>query len=279
MTLFEVYKQALTKLENPDVDEISVRIILCEINNLKSMSDFYLRKDEEIRDLPRFQRYFGRFLKGEPVQYILRKTTFYNEEFVVDKRVLIPRQESEEVVEFAIKKTHELFGAKKLRIADVCCGSGIMGITLGKQLGYEKICFSDISKDALDVTKINCKNLNVKATYYCGDALEELIKNNEKFDLLISNPPYILENEVVDDAVLNYEPHLALFTDPNFIVYEKIIKNIREIMDKTLLVVFEIGTYSHPKLEEIIKKYCPDAEYNFLKDINGKERILYLYLK
>ena len=74
MTLFEVYKQSLKQLQNPDIEEINIRIILCEINSLKSMSDFYIKKDEEIRDLPQFQSFFNRYLKGEPVQYILGKT-------------------------------------------------------------------------------------------------------------------------------------------------------------------------------------------------------------
>ena len=76
MTLFEAYKQSLKSLKNPDVEEINIRILLSEINQLKTMSDFYLQKDEEIRDLPRFQGYFKRYLDGEPVQYILGKTAW-----------------------------------------------------------------------------------------------------------------------------------------------------------------------------------------------------------
>lgn len=279
MTLFEVYKQSLTKLENPDIEEINIRIILSEVNSLKSMSDFYIRKDEEIRDLPRFKSYFERYLKGEPVQYILGKTSFYGNEFVIDKRVLIPRQESEEVVEYAIKKAHQIFGNKVIDVADVCSGSGIMGISLKKNLNVEKLCFSDISKDALEVCKINCNNLEVKADFYNGDSLDELIKNNVKIDLLISNPPYILRKEKLDNSVLDYEPHIALFSDEDFSVYQKIIANIRKIKKETLLAVFEIGTYSRPKLEEIIRKSTPEASYEFIKDINGKERILSIVLK
>lgn len=279
MTLFEVYKQSLLKLENPDIEEINIRIILCEINSLKSMSDFYIKKDEEIRDLPRFQSFFNRYLMGEPVQYILGKTTFYNNEFIVDRRVLVPRQESEEVVEFAIKKAHQIFGNKTIDVADVCCGSGIMGISLRKNLNVDKLSFSDISKDALDVCKINCENLKVKAAFYNGDSLNELIKNNIKVDLLISNPPYILRKEKLDNSVIDYEPHLALFSDDEFSIYRKIISNLNKISKETLLAVFEIGTYSRPKLEEIIRESIPNAEYEFTKDINGKERILSIVLK
>lgn len=279
MTLFEVYKQSLKQLQNPDIEEISIRIILCEINSLKSMSDFYIKKDEEIRDLPRFQSLFDRYLKGEPVQYILGKTTFYNNEFVVDKRVLIPRQESEEVVDYAIKKAHQVFGNKTIDVTDVCSGSGIMGISLKKNLNVNKLYFSDISKDALDVCKKNCNNLKVNADFYNGDSLDELIKNNVRIDLLISNPPYILRKEKLDNSVLDYEPHIALFSDEDFSIYKKIIVNLHKVAKETFLAVFEIGTYSRSKLEEIIHKSIPNAEYKFIKDINGKERILSIILK
>ena len=99
MTLYEVYKEALTKLKNPDTDEISVRILLCHNNGIKSMSGFYIHKDENIKDLQGFSNQFDRFLKGEPIQYILGETEFLGYDFYVDKRVLIPRQETEEVVD------------------------------------------------------------------------------------------------------------------------------------------------------------------------------------
>ncbi len=279
MTLFDIYKQSLKSLKNPDVEEINIRILLGEVNQLRTMSDFYLRKDEEIRDLPTFQGYFKRYLDGEPVQYILGKAAFLGCEILVDKRVLIPRQESEEVVHFAIKKSHEIFGNKNISILDVCCGSGAMGIVLAKQLNAEHIYFSDISKDALDVCSENLKANQVSGDIFEGDALTQVISKNIKVDLLISNPPYILKSEPVDESVLKYEPHLALFADNNFSIYEKIITNLNAIKKNGLLAVFEIGINCRTPLENMIKKYHPLSEYGFIKDINGKERILYIYLK
>ena len=279
MTLSEVYSQSIKQLKNPDVEEINIRILLCEINSLKSMSDFYLRKDEEIRDLPRYQRYFERYLSGEPVQYILEKTEFYGNEFSIDNRVLIPRQESEEVVDFTIKKTHELFGSKKVDIADVCCGSGIMGISLAKNLNASNVYLSDVSIDALDVARTNSDNLKVKTNLLCGNALDKMILTNIKVDVLVSNPPYILKNEYVDKSVLDYEPHLALFADDNFSIHKDIISNLKKIKKDVLLTVFEIGAYTRSVLEPFIKESFPDCEYAFVKDINQKERILYIVLK
>lgn len=279
MTLFEVYNDSLNKLKNPEVDELIIRILLCEINHLKSMTEYYIKKDEEIHDLRRYQRYFERFLNGEPVQYILKKDIFYGNEFYIDNRVLIPRQESEEVVKFAIDKAKEIFGDRVLRIADVCCGSGIMGVSLANNLKTASVIFSDISKDALDVCKINSLKLSTKTKYYCGNALNNLIENNEKVDVLISNPPYILKSEPVDASVLKHEPHIALFADEEFSVYKDIISDLTEIKDKELLAVFEIGINSRPVLEQFVKNTYPKCEYGFVKDMNDKERILYIYLK
>ena len=133
MTLYEVYKEALTKLKNSDTDEISVRILLCHNNGIKSMSGFYIHKNENIRDLPMFLNQFDRFLKGEPIQYILGETEFLRLDFYVDNRVLIPRQETEEVVTQAYLRALQEFGDSVINVADICCGSGVMGITLAKK--------------------------------------------------------------------------------------------------------------------------------------------------
>lgn len=278
MTLFEAYKNSLKKLQNPDVEEINIRILLCEINGLKTMSDFYIHKDEDIRDLSRYLQYFDRFLNGEPVQYILGKTTFLGQEFYVDKRVLIPRQESEEVVSFLIGEIQRL-NLTSIFAADICAGSGVLGISLAKEFNLKNVIFSDISKDALEVTKINCEKHKISPKIYCGSALDELIKNNEKVNVLIANPPYIKQGEKVDNSVLNHEPHLALFADDEFSVYKSIISNLNNIKKDSLLAVFELGDNDHSLIEKYVKEYCPDASYKFVNDMNGKERMLSIYLK
>ena len=279
MTLFEVYKDSIKQLKNPDVGEINVRILLCEINSLNSMSEFYLKKDEDIRDLQKFYEYFKRFLNGEPVQYILGKTEFLGNEILVDKRVLIPRQESEEVVTFTANKIKEIFGDKKVDILDVCCGSGVMGITLSKMTNCNNLILSDTSNDALCVAKKNLTKNNITATVFCGNALDEIIKNNVKCDVVIANPPYILKSEKVDDSVLKYEPSLALFTDEDFSIYRNIIDNLHLIKKNILLAVFEIGANTRNVIEQFLINKYPDYEFEFKKDMNGKERILYIVIR
>lgn len=279
MTIFEVYKDSLKKLQNPEIEEINIRILLCEINSLKTMSDFFVHKDEEIRDLQEFNKLFDRFLSGEPIQYILEKTTFLGLDFFVDKRVLIPRQESEEVVDFAIRKIKSVFGSKKLDVVDVCCGSGIMGICLAKSLPTNHLYLTDISEDAIEVSKINSKNIEVNALTFVGDALEPIVNENIKCDVLISNPPYILKNEKVEESVLDYEPHQALFTDEDFSIYKKIISSLRSIKKEKLIAFFEIGENTRKVIEPFLIKEFPDYEYEFVKDMNKKERILYIFVE
>ena len=224
MTLYEVYKDSLTKLKNPDTDEISVRILLCHNNGIKSMSGFYIHKNENIKDLRGFLSQFDRFLKGEPIQYILGETEFLGYDFYVDERVLIPRQETEEVVTQAYLRALQEFGDSVINVADICCGSGVMGITLAKKLKVRYLFMTDISKDAIEVSRKNAENHGVIANFFTGNACDELVKAGAKVDLLVANPPYILKKEDVDQSVLDHEPHLALFADEQLSVYRDIFK-------------------------------------------------------
>ena len=279
MTLYEVYKEAIKKLENPDADEISVRILLCHNNGIKSMSGFYIHKNENIRDFPAFSAQFERFLKGEPLQYILGETEFLGLDFNVDPRVLIPRQETEEVVTQAYLRALQEFGDNVINVADICCGSGVMGITLAKKLKVRYLFMSDISADAIEVAKQNAKRNDVIANFFVGDACDELIKAGAKVDLLVANPPYILNREEVDKSVLDYEPHLALFADEELSVYKHIFEALPKIKNKKLLCVFEIGYDLKEKLTKLLEKTVKNATFGFVKDINGKERILILEMR
>ena len=279
MTLYEVYKDSLTKLKNPDTDEISVRILLCHNNGIKSMSGFYIHKNENIKDLRGFLNQFDRFLNGEPLQYILGETEFLGYDFYVDNRVLIPRQETEEVVTQAYLRALQEFGDNVINVADVCCGSGVMGITLAKKLKVRYLFMSDLSEDAIEVAKKNAKRIDVIANFFVGDACEELVKAGAKVDLLVANPPYILNKEEVDKSVLDYEPHLALFADDELSVYKRIFEALPKIKNKKLLCVFEIGYDLKEKLTKLLEKTVKNATFGFVRDINGKERILILEMR
>ena len=243
------------------------------------MSGFYLHKDENIKDLQGFSEKFDRFLNGEPLQYILGETEFLGYKFYVDQRVLIPRQETEEVVMQAYLRAIQQFGDKVINVADVCCGSGVMGITLAKKLTVRHLFLSDISKDAIEVAQKNAKENDVIANFFVGNACDELVKAGAKVDLFVANPPYILKREDVNESVLKYEPHIALFADENLSVYKDIFKALPKIKNEKMLCVFEIGYDLKERLTELIKNTLKNVTFGFVKDINGKERILILELK
>ncbi len=268
MTLFEAYQEGLKLLKNPDQEEINLRIILCEINHINSMSEFYLKKSENIQDLQRFREVLQRFLSGEPLAYIFGKTSFYGDEFLVSKDVLIPRIETEEVVEFAINKINQKFGNKKIKIADVCSGSGCIGCELYKHANVEEVFFSDIDEKALEIAKKNGGKFGVKGTYQISDGLDYL---KTPVQVVVSNPPYILKKEDVDESVLKHEPSLALFVDNELTIYKKIIE--KSVLLNVPLIIFEIGYDLVEKLTKIIKEHAPMYEAEFKKDINGKFRI------
>lgn len=268
MTLFEAYQKGLKLLKKPEKDEINLRIILCEINDIKSMSDFYLRKDENIKDLQAFFEVLHRFLDGEPLEYIFGKTTFFGDEFLVSKDVLIPRLETEEVVDFAIKKINKKFGDKKVTISDVCTGSGCIGCELFKHTNANHVFFSDISEKAIKIATKNAQKFDVSGEFFVSDALDYL---ERPVDVVVSNPPYILKREEVDESVLKNEPHLALFIDEELSIYRKIIE--KAVSLKVPLIIFEIGYDLVEKLTEIIEETASEYKVDFVKDINGKFRI------
>ena len=279
MKLIEAYENAIKNLKNPEVDEISVRILLCHNNGIKSMSGFYIHKNENVHDLPLFLSQFDRFLKGEPVQYILNEAEFLGSNFYVDNRVLIPRQETEEVVTQAYLRAMQYFGDHVINVADICCGSGIMGISLAKRLKVRYLFMSDLSEGAIEVAKKNAVNHDVIANFFVGNACDELVKVGAKVDLLVANPPYILNKNDVDKSVLDYEPHLALFADENLSVFSDIFKSLSKIKNKKMLCVFEIGYDLKEKLTDLIKKTLKNVTFGFVKDINGKERILIIEIR
>lgn len=280
-SLFEVYKEAYKELKNPKKDEINIRILLCANNNLSSMSQFYLKKDENIKDFPRFKRDFSRYLNGEPIQYIIGNSEFFGSNFKIDQRVLIPRQETEEVALYALRKILSIFPNQEISLADICCGSGCIGISLAKHVPLKYLYLSDISQDACDLAVENLALNNVNGYVLHGDGLKPFIKHNIKVDVIVANPPYILNKKDVDESVLLYEPHNALFIDDNLSIYRSIINDAIKVMNDKLLIVFEIGYDLKEKLIKLIheEEHEVDITYTFRKDINGKDRIFSLLLE
>lgn len=268
----EAYFEALKM----NVPKTVINFALQEINGFTYL-ELTQNFDKEINDYPLFKSVIKRFLEGEMIEYIFNKAYFLSLSLYVDKNVLIPRQETEQLVNSVIQRIKAIFKNQSINVADVCTGSGAIGVAISKALPTINMFLTDISKEALDVAKINAKKLgNDKIKLYLGDMLDPLIENNIKLDALICNPPYIDDIQTIDSKTWNQEPHLALLASPNTLFYEKIFKDYEKVMNDKFLLAFEIGEDMEASLSLLINKYFKKCEYEFMKDVYGKTRFLFI---
>ena len=210
--------------------------------------------------------------KGLPVQYIVGNVNFYGYEFKVNKNVLIPRFETELLVQKTIDYINEYFN-KKVKILDIGTGSGVIAITLAKKLN-SSVSASDISKEALLVAKENAKNNGVDINFIHSNLFDNI---NDKYDVIISNPPYISYDEEIEEKVKNNEPHLALYAkNKGLYFYEEILKQARNYLNEKNILAFEIGERQGTTLIEIAHIYFPKAIIKVEKDFPGKDRYLFI---
>lgn len=229
----------------------------------------YLKK---YLDSDKLEEGIKRLEQGEPVQYIVGNVNFYGNVFKVNKNVLIPRFETEELIEKTLKYFNDK--NKAIKIVDLGTGSGCVAITLKKELPNSTIDAVDISIDALEVAKENAKLNNVDINFYRGNMLEPL---SNKYDLIISNPPYIDRNEPIMDIVKNNEPELALYADnAGLYYYEYILKNISDYLNDDYLIAFEIGYKQGQKIVDLCNKYLPNSKISIEKDLSDKDRFAFI---
>ena len=221
-----------------------------------------------------------------PLQYIIGKTEFYGLPFVVNKHVLIPRPETEELVAWVVSEssrfktfntsTKQTTETKQLKILDIGTGSGCIPISLKKQLPFAKISAIDISKEALSVAKKNAVLNNVDIHFILQDILKT-VALDQHYDIIISNPPYVreLEKKELKNNVLKNEPHVALFVenDNPLIFYAKIAELAKNYLNKNGLLFFEINQYLGTETIDLVnKKGLKNIQLK--KDMFGNDRII-----
>ncbi len=215
-----------------------------------------------------------RLNNGEPVQYIVGNVDFYGYELDVNKNVLIPRRETEELVEEVIKRA-KMFDNPV--IIDIGTGSGAIAIALSKKLKTH-VYASDISDKAIDVAKANVDKTNSNVTLLKGNMLKPYIENNIKVDILVSNPPYIKEDEKIEDIVKNNEPHLALYAKNDGLeFYESILKDAKRVLNDKYLIAFEIGETQGEDIKTLALKYLGNVNVEIKKDLSDKNRFVFVY--
>ena len=278
--LYEFYKTELGSIY--DTNELyAIFELVCEHYLGYSKTDTRLKFQENLNQSDVLKIYdTAKALKtGMPIQYIFGEADFYNLKFKVNNSTLIPRPETEELVDLIIK-SQTTDNIAPTTILDIGTGSGCIPIALKKNIPNSKVTGIDISKEALEVAKSNAIKNNVDIEFIKLDILSPFDSSliTHHLSLIVSNPPYVLNSEAkqMDARVLEHEPHLALFvkdTDP-IIFYKRIIDLCTKHLEEKGHLFFELN----PMYANDVKKYANDSKiFNFteiVKDMSGKERFL-----
>lgn len=209
---------------------------------------------------------------GVPVQYIVGNVNFYGNIIKVNKNVLIPRFETELLVDKTIKYIKNSFHAP-VDILDLATGSGCIAITLKKEID-SKVDASDISKEALEVARENALNNEVNINFINSDMLTNITK---KYDIIISNPPYLSKEDDIMDIVKKNEPEIALYAKDNGLYYyEVILKNVKNNLKDKYLIAFEIGYTQGETIKALSLKYLDNINVKIEKDYSNKDRFVFI---
>ena len=276
MTYQQFLKEQIKRIENTSLEEEAIKLLVLELSGLDG-AHFLMKLNEEMNEeiKTKMEQAIDMYvIYGKPVQHILGYSYFFGYKMIVNEDVLIPRPETEELVGYVLATYDDLFDGKDVNVVDVGTGSAAIAIALAKEEPHMTVCATDISEKALQTAEQNAKNNDAIVKFYQGDMLQPLIERNLKFDILVSNPPYIPDDEFVEDIVINNEPHVALFGGIDGMkFYDVILKNANQILNKPNFIAFEHSYNKKKEMHELINKYFPNAEYETIKDLSGKDRI------
>lgn len=243
-----------------------------DVNPLELLTILDKEVDSDIEKL--YKSSLEALKENKPIQYVIGNVNFYGLKFIVNKNVLIPRFETEELVEQVVEYTKDL-NKDKIKILDLGCGSGAIGLTLKSILKDSEVTLTDISKEALEVAKLNANNLNLDVTFIESDWLSNV--KLEQYDIIVSNPPYIRPDEEIEEIVKNNEPSLALYGGVDGLdCYRKILANIKPYLNNKFLIAFEIGESQKEEIYDIVNKYLKDIEITCKKDLYGRNRMIFV---
>jgi release factor glutamine methyltransferase len=269
--------QELTPIYDAGEAESFFYLILEDKNSLKRI-DLALRPDLDFseKEIVVWNSILEQLKKEIPVQYLLGKTSFYGLDFEVNENVLIPRPETEELVDWIINANLKIQKSGNLKILDIGTGSGCIAISLAKNIHNSKVYAIDVSEKALATAKKNAEINNVKVTFINQNILEteDLL---QQFDIIVSNPPYVrnLEKEEIKKNVLDNEPHLALFVEDNdaLIFYKKIAQLAQKNLLENGQLFFEINQYLGKEMIDLLEKMNFE-NIELRKDVYGNDRMI-----
>ncbi|MCR5741932.1 MAG: peptide chain release factor N(5)-glutamine methyltransferase [Gammaproteobacteria bacterium] len=278
-TYFGLMRKGQSLAQKKGLEKTAVKSLLLFASNL-SATDIYISINKEApKEVEeKFYKLLDEYINsGRPVQYIIGHTYFYGYKIIVNEDVLIPRWETEELASNILIYYDRYFKGEKVKVIDIGTGSGAIAIALAKEEPNMTLKATDISKEALDVARENAKINNCDIKFQISDMLNDLA-DDEIYDIIVSNPPYLMNNEYVEPIVKDNEPHVALFGGEDGLHFYRILLRdaLKHINKNHFMIAFEHGYDKKDELNKLIREYYEDAEIINLKDSAGLDRMTFI---
>lgn len=280
MKIYEALTWASSFLKQNNRDENGGEILLrhqLKMSRAQLLSNMQEELSENHRKVFVFDVH--KLVAGVPVQYILGFEEFYGRQFFVNDEVLIPRPETEELVEGVLQRIEDLFRDKEsVSLVDVGTGSGAIAVSLALENSRLQVSATDIAGESLEVAKDNAQKYEAAVEFVHGDLLLPLIEQGIKVDVVVSNPPYITETEFeeLSTVVKDFEPYRALVSGNSGLeFYERFMEELPQVLNEKALVAFEVGLGQGEAVKELLQRTFPQADVQVINDINGKDRMVY----
>ena len=271
MKLAQIFKDFEEKLIAKGEEAESLSFVYRSLKNL-SFTDFVFALQQEVTEEEKqfVEEIYKKLAAHIPAQYVIGHAEFFGTELKVDERVLIPRPETEELVDLILTENPE----KNLKVLDIGTGSGAIALALAKNRPDWSVTAADISEDALELATENAKRQNLDLTFIRTDCFSEI---SSKYDIIVSNPPYISreDQEEVGLNVLHSEPHLALFADEDGLaIYRRIAEDSKDYLNDGGKIYLEIGYKQGQSVPNLFRKNFPEKRVRTLKDQFGQDRMV-----
>ena len=271
MKLAQMFKDFEEKLIAQGEEAESLSFVYRSLKNL-SFTDFVFALQQEVKDedYKFVEEIYKKLAAHMPAQYIIGHAEFFGMQLEVDERVLIPRPETEELVELILAENPE----ENLKVLDIGTGSGAIALALAKNRPDWTITASDISKAALDLARENAEIQDLNIFFKKSDCFSEI---SSKYDIIVSNPPYISreDQEEVGLNVLHSEPHVALFADEDGLaIYRRMAEEAKDYLNDGGKIYLEIGYKQGQSVPALFKENFPEKRVRTLKDQFGQDRMV-----
>ena len=271
MKLAQIFKDFEEKLIAQGEEAESLSFVYRSLKNL-SFTDFVFALQQEVTEEEKqfVEEIYKKLAAHIPAQYIIGHAEFFGTELKVDERVLIPRPETEELVELILAENLK----DNLKVLDIGTGSGAIALALAKNRPDWSVTAADISQDALDLSMENANDQNLNLSFIKSDCFSEI---SSKYDIIVSNPPYISreDQEEVGLNVLHSEPHLALFADEDGLaIYRRIAEDSKDYLNDGGKIYLEIGYKQGQSVPDLFMKNFPEKRVRTLKDQFGQDRMV-----